>query len=54
MLYAFGRITKLSLKKMVHYQNLQQGSETNLKSVALPLKYKLELTAVRLKRAVFT
>ena len=39
---------------MVHCQNIQQGSETNLKSVALLLKYKFELTAVKLKRAVFT
>ena len=39
---------------MMHYQNLQQGSETNLKSVALPLKYKIKLTAVELKRGVFT
>ena len=38
----------------MHYQNLQQGSETNLKSVASPLKYKIELTAVEQKRAVFT
>ena len=37
----------------MHYQNLQQGSETNLKSVASPLKYKIELTAEQ-KRAVFT
>ena len=38
----------------MHYQNLQRGSETNVKSVALILKYGIELTAVELERAVFT
>ena len=43
-----------SLLKVVHYQNLQRGSETSLKSLALRLKYGIQLTAVELERAVFT
>ena len=38
----------------MHYQKLQRGRETNLKSVALRLKYGIELKAVELERAVFT